>query len=537
MISTLLTPSMKRINYSVFLMSVFFRSAAQIRFVMILLSLGLATGLLAQNANWTDFNQRQQLYPVSEYFTGFSMQEVDKQEDIGEVYEKLKESALSNLSKSIQVTVESVTTLSTLELNEEFQQGFRQKLASFSRVDLAGMVSQTTFDKKAKIAYAMAYVKKSDLREYYQKVINKKKEEIAQKIKMAIRYNELNEKDDALKTYYECMPLFIEIEEAQTIVILLEAANPDLQEIKNYELQVREAITQLFKSEQLSLDDVCSFMAFGLKIQTGSFDNIIRLTNFTYEDTRMGSRFSRRFAEHFEKELINTADYNVTSSVLPPTSSVRNPRHIIQGTYWIEGDKIKIIAILRDMKDGKPVATVDGFLPEQWLQENNISWKPENFEFAHQNMLQFRKDEIVDGNMTLEVWTNKGNESPIFEENDTLTFYIRVNYPCYVRIINHFADNTRVLLVDNDYIGTDKVNKVVKIREEFLCSPPFGAEVLQVNAQTETFEPLLIEDKWNYKFILGELDEVLKITRGFKPVKNDDLRAEERIVVTTIDKP
>ena len=55
---------------------------------LILLFIGLTTVLSAQKSEWIDFNKRQQLYPSSRYFTGFSMAEVDKKEDLGEVYEK-----------------------------------------------------------------------------------------------------------------------------------------------------------------------------------------------------------------------------------------------------------------------------------------------------------------------------------------------------------------------------------------------------------------------------------------------------------------
>jgi len=503
---------------------------------LILILLGLTIIASAQKSEWINFDKRQQLYPASRYFTGFSMSEVDRKTDLGEVYEKLKKNATGNLTNSIQVTVESVSTLNTLEFDKEFHQEFREKLASFSRVELSGIEILTFYEKRKKMAYALAYVKKSEMIIHYQKIINDKKNSISQVIKLAEQYKNSGDNDDALKTYYKCMPLFKEVEQAQTIIILLEASKQGLQEIKDYELQVKKAISQLHKSTQLDLQDVCSFMAFGLKMQTGAFYKGILLASFTFEDTKMGSSFSRRFKKEFEKELINTGNYKISDQSNIPKINRQSPEYIIKGTYWTEGDKLKIIATLRNIKTGKPHASVDGFLPIAWLKKNNISWKPENFAQAHQNMLQFRKDEIVDGNMHLDVWTNKGNESPIFEENDTLGFYIRVSHPCYIRIINYFADGSRVLLVDNEYIGSDKVNKIVRVGEKFLCASPFGAEVLQVNAQTDKFNPLVTEEKWGYIFIVDELYKILQNTRGFKPIKNEDLRAEKRIVVTTMAK-
>jgi hypothetical protein len=136
--------------------------------------------------------------------------------------------------------------------------------------------------------------------------------------------------------------------------------------------------------------------------------------------------------------------------------------------------------------------------------------------------------------MQLDVWTNKGNDSPIFEENDTLLFYVRVSHPSYLRIINHYADGTKVLLVDNMYLGSDKVNKVVKIPAMFQCAPPFGIEILQANAQTVEFSPLHTERESGYDFIIDDLSGILGNTRGFKRISNEDLKAEKRIIVTTM---
>jgi len=96
------------------------------------------------------------------------------------------------------------------------------------------------------------------------------------------------------------------------------------------------------------------------------------------------------------------------------------------------------------------------------------------------------------------------------------------------------ADGSKVLLLDDYYIGVDKVNKVYKLPEEFVCAEPFGAEVLLVNAQTEKFERLNTKEQYGYKFITDDLDEVIRKTRGFKKTKEGVKRAENSIVITTM---
>nr|NQU94072.1 hypothetical protein [Bacteroidota bacterium] len=490
----------------------------------------------AANPEWVDFDMRLKLYPAQRFFIGFSLEEVGKSEDLGNVYDRLKKNAISELTNSIQVTVESVSTLNTLEFDETFHQEFREKLASFSKIDLTGIQTKTHYNKRGKMAYVVAYVSKDDLIKYYNKIVIDKARAIEQNISLAKQFQKSGDNTSALKSYYECMPLFTEADGAQTIIILLEASQHNLEKINDYEIEVNKAICELHKSDKLSLDEVCGFMAFGFQQQTNHFDPLIRLANFTFEDTKMGSEFSRRFIREFENELISNAGYTITTEARMPAQSSGDPQFIIKGTYWDDGDNIKIIAILRDTKADKPIASVDGYLPKAWLEQHEISWKPENFADVQENLMKFKKNEIVNGNLNLEVWTTKGDESPIFEGGDTLGFYIRVSHPCYIRIIDHFADGSRVLLTDNYYIGTDKINQVVTLPWKFECASPFGAEILQVNAQTEKFPALITEKLYGYDFIRNNLNEIISNTRGFKPIKNEDLKAEKRIVVTTMEK-
>jgi hypothetical protein len=88
--------------------------------------------------------------------------------------------------------------------------------------------------------------------------------------------------------------------------------------------------------------------------------------------------------------------------------------------------------------------------------------------------------------------------------------------------------------LDDFYIGIDKVNKVYQLPDVFICSEPFGAEMLQVNAQTEKFEPLIITKQNGYNFISNDLADILIKNRGFKKTDDKLLKAETRLVITTM---
>ena len=504
----------------------------------IILNFLIVATLLLQAAKpeWIKSELRKVKYSSERYFTGFSMAKKAKSETELNLLERLKEFASDELINSVLVTVESATSLEAVEINNEFFETFKHSSSSFSKIELAGLKTETFYDKSKKTGYAFAYVKKTDLIKYYSAKIKNLKNQIANNISEAEQYLEISDEENALKAFYKCMALFREADVAMTIILLLQAPEDEIKTINQYQLRVKKGIASIYGSDQLDLSEVCNFLVYGLKKQNGKLNNLIRLGTLTYQDTKMGSAFSRRFAKAFEKELIEEAGLIITTKASAPNQKPDNCKYLLNGTYWEEGENIRIIAILRDIETFKTIASAEGLLPIKWLDENKISYEPENFREACENMKIFKKNEITSGGMQLDVWTNKGNDSPIFEENDTLQFFIRANNECYVRIVNHFADGTKVLLVDNLYIGSDKVNKVVSIPRMFYCAPPFGTEILQANAQTEAFNPLRIESQQGYDIILGTLDEVIENTRGFKPLKNEDLQIEKRIIVSSLKK-
>jgi len=490
--------------------------------------------LSAQTPAWVDYEQRQQLYPLEEYFIGFASDKQDKQGSENELLGNIKMSAKEELVNTVQITVESISSQYMSEVNDQFSKSFKTASTSFSKMDLSGLQTQTYFDKRKKTGYALAWVKKEDLIDYYLEQLEQHKLSIAAKISAAEHYISNDNKKDALKAYYECMPLFREAESAYAIVILLRASKDQITQINEYEVRVKQGIESLHLSEQLNLSELCSILSYSLQIQTGDFNESIRLGSFTFEDTRMSSPFSRRFINAFQKELIEEGNYNINMSEPKPGDFESD--YLLKGTYWQDGQDIKVIAILRNVKTGKAIASSEGHLPLEWLNQRDISYKPENFGQAAESLQLFKSNEITNGGMQLDLYTNKGFDNPIFEEDEQMQLYIRVNHECYIRIVDHMADGSKVLLVDNLFIGSDKVNMTVPILDLFQCAAPFGVEFLQANAQTKPFPALHTTQQYGYAFIQDDLSKLLSNTRGFIKVSNEDLKAEKRVVVTTMKK-
>jgi hypothetical protein len=205
------------------------------------------------------------------------------------------------------------------------------------------------------------------------------------------------------------------------------------------------------------------------------------------------------------------------------------------GTYWDEPGGLKFIVSLRNKSDNRTVASVERFVPDSVIQRAHFNLKPQNFEQAFSDQKQFRKDEVVGGGLLLDVWTNKGMENLLFTKGEKMKVYVRVNISSYIRFVYHLANGKRALLLSNYYIDETKTNKPVEIPQEFECDAPFGAEVLQVFARTEQFEPAMTVQADGYDILEDTLESFVASTRGMKKVSKGTLQSECRVVLTTVN--
>ena len=142
---------------------------------------------------------------------------------------------------------------------------------------------------------------------------------------------------------------------------------------------------------------------------------------------------------------------------------------------------------------------------------------------------------IVGGGLNLDLWTNKGADNLLYHGNDTLKLYTRSNHECYLRFVYYMADGSKVLLMNDYYIGSDQVNKVVQIPENFICAEPFGIESLVLNGQTTPFPKLSTTKRDGYIFIDNEVKDIVSQSRGFKRLNNEMLNGEKRLIINTLN--
>jgi hypothetical protein len=492
---------------------------------------------------WTKYESRTAFYPEETYLVGFSSEINYDEANASDLLEKCKGNARKTLIESVQISIKSTTVSginsANYQNNPETYEYIKHSSVSYSNADIAGLLLETFYDKKKKTAYAFTYVKKTDLINLYKQKVDSKLQSIEQMYAYAEESKKSGQNQKAFEKLVESLAVFRELEEAQSILAGTGVFDENsIKSKKTLELKskIDKSIDEINSSAKNDISDLAYFIANGIKVQKPELKGTIGLSSFTYQDTKMGSPFSKRLYQELEQKFISVASYNIQNKdnvYGGPKSS--NFDYIITGTYWEEGDYLKVILVLRDFATGKAEASMESKLSKEFCTKNTIQFLPENFINAEIKNKTFSENEIVGGDLSLEIWTNKGTENLMYSEGDTLRLYIRANKECYVRFIYYLADGSNVLLLDDYYVGTDKVNKVYQLPDEFVCSAPFGVETLQVNAQTEKFDPLLTKTVDGYRYITDDLAVIIEKNRGFKKLDNNKvLKSEKRMMITTM---
>ncbi len=490
----------------------------------------------AQTPDWADEANRNLHFPDNEFLVGYASEKNTNKEDPQSILSRLESYAKGQLVEHIQVKVQSEATQEVTEVNDNLQKKYRSIYSASSNLELTGLKVEKSYDPKTRIGYAIAYARKSELAGYYKVIIDAGLTKAAQKIEEAKSALNGNDAQHSLKACLEAGNILPEVEQAQRVLLAIKTGNATDGDVQNERTaKQRSSIEDLVRQAQRStgntVDEASFFIARGLKLQTGSIDKPILLSNFTYQDTKMGSELSRRLSQSLASKLVSEAGYSIQTETTADSKS-----YVLTGTFWKEDKEIKLIGTLKDL-NGKIIATAEAFVPLTWFQTSGISYLPENFEQAYSKMRVFSMNEVLKGDLNMEIWTNKGDDNLLYTEGEKLKFYVRANKECYLRIVYHLADGQSVLMLDNYYIAENMTNKVVEIPFEFECAEPFGIETLQANAQTVEFQKLLTTRNDGYDFIDESLNDVLLNTRGFKKVVSKDVqKAEKRLIFTTMKK-
>ena len=325
---------------------------------------------MAQKPAWADYYKRQNMYPDKDYLVGFVSGINSEDKDAGDLKLVYETMAKDKLIQGIQVEIESNNKMNVSNVNGKSSEEFLSKSISFSKANVSGLNTQSFYDRKKKEVFAIAFVNKKELAYFYFNSISSGMENIEQKLAEGKKYAKKGKKEDALRSFYECMPVFQKMDEARVLLIALNRkmyADVNNDEINNLKNEQIEEIDKLLQPDNLTLSQSAYFVAYGLFLQLGDLEPAFFVDDFTFENTGLVSNFSKKWDKEFSAALVKSGSYKIAEK-----NSSGNL--IAFGNYWKEGNLIKISASV--LQQGKVVAVSKGSLPISWLENENVEYIP-----------------------------------------------------------------------------------------------------------------------------------------------------------------
>jgi hypothetical protein len=521
---------------------------------IIVLVLVPATVLSADFPDWVANHGKSLRYPDATFLVGYGIAQERGEVDRTRCMQLATDHGKRNLVEKIRLTIQNTVISKSVEHDNTISSYFSTATQSTSALELQGLEVEMYYNDIDKTCHALVFVNREKLERIYRVQASRLREGIRDHLVAGKRNEEANERTKALDEYLACYPLFRRLEEAEAVITALPGSMmttfAELEaSIKNDQASVgvvRQAVDRVIRKPLATIEDLCWYLVYCLKKQVGTDVKSVLVAPFMYQDTRMGSSFSRFFGQTLQSKVVEIAQWEVVQGPInaQPRSGDRDMQpgaaggqpYVLTGTYWEQPHTTRFTAVMRRLSDGAIVASTEALIAGRVVRATRLNIKPENFKEALSDQRQFRKDEVIGGGLGLEVWTNKGVDNLLYTKGEEMQVFVKVNMPCYIRLIDHLADRKRALLLDNYYIDDSKVNMVYQLPSTFECDAPFGAEVLQAFARTEKFPPLETNEFNGLDILREDLPALLVTTRAMKKTTPGALQAESRLLLTTIDK-
>ncbi len=214
----------------------------------------------------------------------------------------------------------------------------------------------------------------------------------------------------------------------------------------------------------------------------------------------------------------------------------------VRGFYEELNGQLLIKTELVDANTEKVLVTLENkALPLEWLQQQSIPLKPENYQEIKVVQDTLRQITAVTAPTALkfEIRTDRGREGVEYWSGQQMILEVKANRPCHIRLLYRLADGTQTLLENDFVIKPGQENKLVRIAPEasFICSEPFGTEYLLAYASEEPFCALptvpnregYFREEGSYQIFVGSLTAFNTL---MKCSKNTDI-VEDLIQITT----
>jgi hypothetical protein len=182
--------------------------------------------------DWTDSDMRSRLYPAETYYTGFAQLSVTASEGQEKVLNRAKQVALGELSERVRVMVSSKKTSTDIsiggsDIEEQIRSRFISTVGTASQTEVVGSNLKTYYDRTKGEVYALAFVSKAELANYYRKQISLYLNKVDGTLQTAGELAEKGYKARARKHCESVVDAFAMIAYAQDLLTAIDEAADD----------------------------------------------------------------------------------------------------------------------------------------------------------------------------------------------------------------------------------------------------------------------------------------------------------------------
>ncbi len=335
---------------------------------LVLMFLCLYLRSLSAQVDWINEEQRSHLFPSATYFVGFARLTQISSYASDELDNKLKENARAALSEYVLVSIKSQSSNKQYNSNNYASDEFQRLTISSSNIEVTGLVYKTHIDEANNAAFALAYVKKSNVISTYEGLIQEKFGKVDNALGIAKQFKEKGDVKTELRIYYRLLPYIKEIESS---VYILNAAGSGLSDenrskMQSLRLTVTEKISDVL-TDSYDLKNGAKLISTIFKDQIESKNFQIGMAPLLYKGENGTSNFSEIF-QQIQAEELKKAGFKLTT---------RNTIYRYIGNYWdYDKDVLTLSVSIINRRTNEYLASVDIKLDKAYLEENDINYVP-----------------------------------------------------------------------------------------------------------------------------------------------------------------
>ena len=281
----------------------------------------------------------------------------------------------------------------------------------------------------------------------------------------------------------------------------------------------------------ISVEDIVKKLAQDLSKNINSTVKNVDIQTFTYSNTGIVTEFSHKLTG-----LLRTQLTSINKSLDTRVSRQWGQEMKIVNKYQKTGNELILTSQWYNQQNQPKGTAFSVNMPFININDPNIIPNQSRIDTAQTINSVLVSDNYLPTLLSLEVTTNKGKGPQTFTENETMVLAVKVNKPCYVRLIYLDAIGRLTLLRPDDFKVIDTLlNKWVDVDQASVCSKPFGVERLIAFACPEAFDTLKTHQEDGYTIIDQTLEEVKKISTKARGMANKGIYvAEFFIPITTM---